>query len=345
MLAKLYCLIKFTHAEELGYTTAMIEIAEQKSLAEQLIPEIRRMLLEISTKAKASDVIKKSLAVLRSFINSIKITVDNNAFGIDIEPEVGAADSGDLELDLTALFISIGKAAKENETGIALILDEVQYLNSNELAALVAAMHKMQQLQLPVVLIGAGLPTLYGILGDAKSYSERLFSFPPIGPLSEDESFRALKNPITSEGESITHEALSKIYEITQGYPYFIQEWGYQSWNIAQDSPIGVQDVIKATQLSEQRLDDNFFKVRFHRLTPKEKQYLRAMASLGADSQRSADIANVMEVKISALGTIRENLIKKGMIYSPKYGYVAFTVPLFDEFMCRAIPSMHSIIE
>ncbi len=332
-------------ADTLGYKTSMIEIAEQKNFAEQLIPEIRRILLELNAKAKAIDVVNRSLRVLRSFINSIKITIDNNTFGIDIEPELGSADSGILELDLTALFVSIGKAAKENHVGIALIFDEVQYLHNNELAALVAAMHKMQQLQLPVVIVGAGLPTLYGILGDAKSYSERLFSFPAIGPLSQKESIDAIQNPIIKEGESITAEALQKIYAITQGYPYFIQEWGYQSWNIAQKSPITEQDVLQATHLAEKRLDENFFQVRFHRLTPKEKRYLRTMAGLGAEPQRSSDIALAMDVKSSALGTIRENLIRKGMIYSPKYGYVAFTVPLFDDFMCRIMANLQDVFE
>lgn len=324
-----------------GYLTAMIEVAEQKTLADQLIPEVRRILFELNDKAKAADIVRKSLGVLRSFINAVKVTVDGNTYGIDIDPEFGSADSGDLEIDLTALFIAIGNAAKENATGIAFILDEVQYLHKNELAALIAAMHKMQQEQLPVVIVGAGLPTLHGLLGSAKSYAERLFNFPQIGPLSEDESIKAIQEPIEQEGAHITPEALEKIFIMTQGYPYFLQEWGYQSWNTATASPIDVLAVEEASQQSEMRLDVNFFKVRFDRLTRKEKEYLRAMAELGPEQQRTSDIAAVLGApKVSSFGSIRDSLIKKGMIYSPEYGHLAFTVPLFDKFMLRTMPQL-----
>lgn len=259
--------------------------------------------------------------------------------GLDIEPERGAADSGDLEIDLPNLFVALGEAAEERKSFIAIFIDEIQYFNQKELGALIMAMHKMQQRQLPLVLLGAGLPTLLGLAGESKSYAERLFSFPDIGALSESDTAKALNEPAKAAGVTFATAALTEIYRLTKGYPYFLQEWGYQSWNHAQQSPITIAFVQKATQTVIQRLDKNFFRVRFDRLIPSEKSFLRAMAELGPDSHRTGDIANVLNSKISNLTPVRAKLIKKGMIYSPAHGELAFTVPLFDEFMIRAIPN------
>jgi hypothetical protein len=225
---------------------------------------------------------------------------------------------------------------------VAIFIDEIQYLKSKELSAIIMAMHKMQQRQLPLALIGAGLPILPGLAGDSKSYAERLFSFPNIGPLAEPEAAKALRDPIVSSGEAINEDAISEIYRLTQGYPYFLQEWGYQSWNYAQTSPISFQTIQETTKLVEQRLDDNFFRVRFNRLTPKEKTYLRAMAELGSEAQRTVNISDMLGTNLATLGPVRASLIKKGMIYSPSHGEMAFTVPLFDKFMLRAIPELTS---
>jgi hypothetical protein len=243
-----------------------------------------------------------------------------------------------LEIDLPNLFVAVAEAAEERHTAVAILIDEIQYLGSPELSALIMAMHKMQQRQLPLVLIGAGLPILPGLAGESKSYAERLFNFPDIGPLSETEAARALCDPIEDAGEAIETTALKEIFRLTQGYPYFLQEWGYQAWNHAESSPITLQVVQETTILVEHRLDENFFRVRFNRLTPREKNYLRAMAELGAGPNRTADIADILNVKITTLGPVRASLIRKGMIYSPAHGDMAFTVPLFDEFMRRTIP-------
>ena len=199
------------------------------------------------------------------------------------------------------------------------------------------AMHKMQQRQLPLVLIGAGLPILPGLAGESKSYAERLFNFPDISPLAEADAVLALREPIENAGESIEPAALGEIYRLTKGYPYFLQEWGYQAWNHATASPITLSDVLASTDVVTRRLDENFFRVRFDRLTPREKKYLRAMAELGRDPYRTGDIADVMGTNIKALGPVRASLIKKGMVYSPSHGDMAFTVPLFDAFMRRAM--------
>jgi hypothetical protein len=258
--------------------------------------------------------------------------------GLDIDPEQGVADSGDLEIDLTQLFVAIGEAAQERSTCVTLLIDEIQYFTQKELGALIMAMHKIQQMQLPLVLVGAGLPILPGLAGESKSYAERLFAFPNVGALSASDAARALQEPARVAGVSFSQAALDEIFRLTKGYPYFIQEWGYQAWNLANASPIEVPVIKNTTMLVTNRLDTNFFRVRFDRLTSSEKNFLRAMAALGAGPYRIGEIAQHLGIKVSSLSPVRSTLLKKGMIYSPSHGDLSFTVPLFDEFMIRAIP-------
>lgn len=326
-----------------GYRTIFIEAHEDKTLALLLVPQLRRLLFELNRLAGAGEKVRRGLAVLKSFISGIRISAEGYEFGLDIDSEQGTADSGDLEIDIPNLFQAVAEAADERSTSIALLIDEIQYLHPPELSALIMAMHKMQQQQLPLVLVGAGLPILPGLAGESKSYAERLFSFPDIGPLSANDSILAIKEPIESAGETIEEAALQAIFHLTKGYPYFLQEWGYQAWNQAERSPITAEIVQVSTNLVEHRLDENFFRVRFNRLTPREKTYLRAMADLGAGPYRTAEIAETLGVKMTSVAPVRANLIKKGMIYSPSHGDMAFTVPLFDEFMKRAIPEFPPI--
>ena len=325
-------------AVESGYRTVAVEAHEDKRLAPLLAPYLRRLLFDLDRVAGAGDKVKRGLAVLRSFIGAIKLTVDDINIGLDIEPEKGAADSGDLEIDLPNLLVAVAEAALERQSAVALLIDEIQYFNSKELGALIMAMHKVQQRQLPMVLLGAGLPILPGLAGDSKSYAERLFSFPDIGALAQPDAAKALQDPAHAVGVEFEPLALDEIFRLTRGYPYFIQEWGYQSWNLAQSSPITFDVVQNATATVVPRLDKNFFRVRYDRLTPGEKNFLRAMAELGPGDHRTSDIADMLGVKVNSLGPVRAKLIKKGMIYSPAHGDMAFTVPLFDEFMVRAIP-------
>lgn len=325
-------------AKGLRYRTILVEAHEKKPLTVLLAPHLRRLLFELDRLAGTGNKVRRGMAVLKSFIGAIRVKVGEIDIGVDIEPEPGAADSGDLEVDLPSLFTALGEAAEERRAAVAILIDEIQYFNPPELSALIMAMHKMQQLQLPMVLIGAGLPILTGLAGESKSYAERLFSFPDIGPLPEPDAFRALHDPIVAAGESIESDALKEIFRITKGYPYFLQEWGYQAWNHAVASPISLQILREASETVMKRLDENFFRVRFDRLTPKEKKYLRAMAELGSGPYRSSDIADKLGATINTLGPVRASLIKKGMVYSPSHGDMAFTVPLFDEFMRRAIP-------
>ncbi len=325
-----------------GYHTILMEAHEKKSLAILLAPHLRRLLYELNRLAGAGDKVRRGLAVLKSFIGAVKVKVDDIEFGLDIDPEIGAADSGDLEIDLSNLFTAVAEAASERGSCVAILIDEIQYFKKKELSALIMAMHKMQQRQLPLVLFGAGLPILPGLAGESKSYAERLFSFPSIGALSESDSSKALQNPVKEYDVIFEDEALKEIFRLTKGYPYFLQEWGYLSWNRSKSSPIDFDVIQNASEAAIQRLDENFFKVRFARLTPGEKRFLRAMAELGPGPYRTGDIANLLEVKITGLGPTRANLIKKGMVFSPSHGNMEFTVPLFDEFMRRAVPEFSS---
>ena len=327
-------------AEQAGYKTILVEAHDSKSLSALLAPPLRKLLLSLDRMSNVSDKARRGLRVLKGFVNGVKLTVGDLEIGLDIEAEAGTADSGDLEADLPELFIAVAEAAQDRKIPVAILLDEIQYLSAKELSALIMAMHKMAQKRLPLVLIGAGLPVLPGLAGESKSYAERLFDFPELGPLLAVDAWHALRDPAQDEGADFTDEALDEIVRLTQGYPYFLQEWGYQSWNHAPHSPIQLADVQRATPRIIERLDANFFRVRFDRLTPREKDYLRALAELGAEPQRSGDIAAVLGVKVQAVAPLRDSLMKKGMIYSPAHGDTAFTVPLFDTFMKRAMPQL-----
>ena len=327
-------------ASRAAYRTVALEAHEEKSLAALLVPPLRALLFDLDRIAGAGDKAKRGLAVLKGFINGVKVSMGGVEVGLDIDPEKGVADSGDLESDLPNLFLAVAEAAEERRIPVALLIDELQYFEPKELSALIMAMHKMQQRQLPMVLLGAGLPILPKLAGESKSYAERLFNFPDIGALSESDAIKALRDPTRAVGVDFDTNALEEIFRLTQGYPYFLQEWGYQSWNRATTSPITLAAVRDATAIVIERLDSNFFRVRFDRLTPGEKRFLRAMAGLGPGARRSGDIAEALGVKIYSLGPARANLIRKGMIYSPAHGDVAFTVPLFDKFMLRAMPEL-----
>lgn len=325
-------------AQAEGYRTILIEAHEGKRLASLLAPHLRRLLFDLDRIKAVGDKVRRGIGVLKSFLGALKVSYGDLEFSLDIEPERGTADSGDLEADLPNLLVAVAEAAEERRVAVAILIDEVQYFTSLELSALIMAMHQMQQRQLPLVLIGAGLPILPGLAGESKSYAERLFNFPNIGPLSEADAVKALRDPVKAVGVEFEDAALKEIFLLTKGYPYFIQEWGYQTWNHASTTPITLQVAQEASTTVRDRLDQNFFRVRFDRLTPREKDYLRAMAELGAGPHRTGDIADALGAKITTLGPVRASLIKKGMIYSPEHGDMAFTVPLFDEFVRRAIP-------
>lgn len=329
-------------ADNDGYRTISIEAHEGKALGVLIAPYLRSLLYDLDRIAGTGNKVKRGFAVLRSFVGALKVTVGEVSIGLDIDPEKGSADSGDLEIDLPNLFVAIGEAAEDRKCAVAIFIDEIQYFKPKELGALIMAMHKVQQLQLPVVLLGAGLPILPGLAGESKSYAERLFSFPNIGALSQVDTAKALQDPAVKAGVVFEDAALVEVYNLTKGYPYFLQEWGYVAWNISTTSPITLQIVRDAKNTVIPRLDENFFRVRFDRLTPSEKNFLRAIAELGPGAHRTGDIAEILKVKVNSLGPVRAKLLNKGMIYSPAHGDIDFTVPLFDSFMRRAIPAFKS---
>lgn len=324
-------------SEARGFIALSIEAPERHSLPALLIPHLRTALLKLDRIAATGDLAKKALRALGGFVNAMKIKYQDIEFGVELGSESGVADSGDLEHDLIDLFTEIGRAAKEKKTAIVLFIDELQYVEEDQFASLITALHKCSQYQLPVALIGAGLPQLVGRAGRAKSYAERLFEYPEIGPLSDAEAKKALEAPAEKENVRFDEEALQEILKQTQAYPYFLQEWGKHSWACADGSPITSDDAKNATELAISDLDASFFRVRFDRLTPAEKKYLRAMAELGPGPHKSGDIAQLMGKKVQSVAPIRATLIGKGMIYSVSHGDNSFTVPLFDGFMKRVM--------
>jgi hypothetical protein len=325
-------------AEAFGVHTIRIEAPEDRSLPALLAPQLRIALLRLSKMASAKDLAVRGLRALAGFAKGLKVKYGDIEVGLDYEGEPGLADNGDLEHDLQELLETSGAAAKAAGTALVIFVDELQYVPEAQLAALITAMHRCAQRRAPVLLVGAGLPQLRGRMGDAKSYAERLFEFPEIGPLSAEAAMLAITKPIEDEGAEITIGAVEKILADTRCYPYFLQEWGQRSWEATDQSPIEVGDVERATTTAVAALDESFFRVRFDRLTPQEKRYLRAMAELGPGPHRSGAIADCLRREVSSLGPMRSSLITKGMIWSPSHGDTAFTVPLFDEFMQRIMP-------
>lgn len=325
-------------AERIGYATCPIEAHEAKPLAALLIPQLRRILLGLDRAEQINTQVKRAIRVFRGFVGALRLKVSDIELGMDIDPEPGIADSGDLEADLPSLFVEIGRAGAARHCAIGLFIDEIQYCKPVELSALIMAMHRTAQEKLPVLLFAAGLPQLVSLFGRSKSYAERQLDFPRIGALDAADARNALEQPAARENVRFERAALDKIHEHTLGYPFFLQEWGYHSWNQAKASPIGVDDVVRATEIAITRLDEGFFRVRFDRLTPREKDYLRAMAEIGPGPHRSGNVAKILNRKTTDLGLLREGLIAKGMIYAPAHGDIAFTVPLFDHFLHRIMP-------
>jgi hypothetical protein len=325
-------------AEGAGIQTVAVEAPEGRSLPAMLAPALRQALLRLSRSEQARAGAQRALRALAGFARALKVKYGDVEVGVDFEPEPGLADNGELEQDLSALLETTGTAAGAARTAVALFVDELQYVAEDQLAALISALHRCAQRRLPVVLVGAGLPQLRGRMGRAKSYAERLFDFPEIGALPRQAAMLAITKPARDQGVTVAEDAVERIVADTRGYPYFLQEWGKHSWDVAAGSPITLDDVVAASSLAIAALDESFFRVRFDRLTPGQRRYLRAMAELGPGPHRSGDIADCLGRKVTALGPTRSQLIDKGMVWSPGHGDTAFTVPLFDEFMRRIMP-------
>ena len=325
-------------AEDRGICTLNVEAPENRSLPAALAPRLRLALLQLSNREKARQLAQRALRGLAGFVKAFQVKYHDIQMGLDLDSEPGLADNGDLEADLPDLLAAAGSAAQADATCLALFIDELQYVKEDELAALVMALHRTAQRQLPVIMFGAGLPQVRGNLGKAKSYAERLFEFPQIGPLSPDDARQAIVKPAEKEGVTVTATALDAIVARTGCYPYFLQEWGKHLWDVAERSPITDASVAVASRQAVAALDASFFLVRFDRLTPSEKHYVRAMAQLGPGPHRSGDIAAELNRTVNSLAPTRSQLIRKGAVWSPSHGDTAFTVPMFDEFMLRIMP-------
>ncbi len=321
------------HAEREGLLVSRVESPEGERLARLLYPEMRKVMRSLSGVEAAKQIATRGLKGLRNFAAIFKIEMAGVEIGI--EPEPGLADTGDLQYDLPDLFVLIGKAAQAAGRGWLLLIDEVQYLSAADLSALIVALHRMAQEGLPVLLVGAGLPQIARLAGEAKSYAERLFHFPAVGALDPASARQAIEKPILEEEASITDEALEAIADRTRGYPFFLQEWASAVWNNAAGPEIGIDDVDRSYRETLSLLDEGFFKVRLDRLTKSETLFVRSMAALGDGPYAMADIAKKMQRTQNSLGPTRANIIAKGMIYSTDHGYLDFTVPLFADFMRR----------
>lgn len=327
-------------AEERGLHCLRLEAPEDRSLPAVLAPALRASLFKMDRVQAAGNKAKKALQALAGFVGALKVKYGDIEVSVGVPPEPGLADSGDLEVDLADLLELVGDAARERDTAAVLFIDELQYVPEQQLAALITALHRCAQKQLPITLVAAGLPQLVGRTGSAKSYAERLFEFPQIGQLDHAAAKLAIVTPAAREQVQFAADALDEILRQTDRYPYFLQEWGNHAWATADRSPVTLEDVREASRLALTDLDASFFRVRFDRLTPLEKRYLRAMAELGPGPHRSGDIAERLGRKVTSLGPTRNALIGKGMIYSPYHGDTAFTVPLFDGFMKRTMPEL-----
>ena len=323
-------------AENKGFSTIRMEAPEGGNLPELLAPELRRTLSSLDLRRAASHHLHRAAGVLANFAKAFKVSVGDFGFGVDVTP--GEGDTGNLEQDLPPLLVATARVAAERGTAVGLFVDEIQYLSSQELAAVIVACHEIAQENLPFLFMGAGLPQVAALAGRAKSYSERLFDYPEIGSLEAEDARAALVKPAEAEGVSFESGAVDEILSAAKNFPYFIQEWGYQVWNAAPSSPVTTDMVRAATPEVVEHLDSNFFRVRFDRLTPLEQKYLRAMAELGPGPHATGRISDTLGVRTASVATVRQRLIAKGMVWSQRHGETAFTVPMFDAFMKRQMP-------
>lgn len=325
-------------ADDKGFRTVRIEAPEGSSLPELLAPELRRTIYALDLRQAANLRLRRAASVLTNFAKAFKVTAGGLELSVDLTP--GEGDTGNLEQDLPRLLVAMAEAAADRHTAVGLFIDEVQYLSPVELAAVIVACHETAQRNLPFLFIGAGLPQVAALAGKAKSYAERLFDSPEIGPLESHDARSALVKPAQAEGVSFDGDAVAEILAAARNFPYFIQEWGFQVWNAAPASPITRGMVRTAGPDVVSHLDNNFFRVRFDRLTPLEQKYLRAMAELGPGPCATGRIADTLGVRTASVATVRQRLINKGMVWSQRHGETSFTVPMFDGFMKRQMPEL-----
>jgi len=317
-------------AENEGCQTVIFEADPTQSLPEIFTVQLQRILLKLDRRKKVGDDIQTTIRLLRSFASAFKVKYGEFEVGLTHETA-----TGELSIDLTDIFVSIGIAARKRETAVLILIDEMQFLSRSDLSALIVALHKTSQQQLPLLFFGAGLPQIAKLSGEAKSYSERLFEFPKVDKLDHESAIQALVKPVEDAGYKYEMEAINHILLKSDRYPFFLQVWGSHIWEIANASPFSLNDALHATERAYHALDQGFFKVRYDRLTERQKQYMEAMAMTSTLPAKSAQVSDYLNISVNQAAPIRDELIKKGIAYSPTRGLVDFTVPGFREFLQR----------
>ena len=316
-----------------------IEATEGIQLPATIALLARKTLLRLSAGRRLAARGHRALGVLRSFQLCWNLP-DGGSVEVTADPIPGRADSGELDDDLADLLLEVAQIAREQQRGVLFTIDEIQYLSKDQLAALIVGLHRISQEQLPLMVVGAGLPSVPALAGAAKSYAERLFRFSDIGSLDEEEARAALTAPAHDEGVEWSPDALALVIEKTEGYPYFLQEFGKQAWDVAQDAASITRAAVEAAvPIAVSELDSGFFRVRTDRATDAERTYVRAMAALGRGPYSSGEVAASLGRTTSQVGPTRDTLIKRGLCYSPRHGRISFTVPMFDQFVLRALGS------
>ena len=324
-------------ANQLGYLHEHIEVSEDGKLPLRLAAALRRILLKLDTRKRVGEAAVRALGMIKAFSLALP---DGTSLNIDVPAVGGLTDSGDLAGDLAGLFEELGKLARAHDTGVLITIDEMHYIPIRTLEPLIIGLHRANQLGLPITVAGAGLPSLPAVAGEAKSYAERLFTFPTIDSLGEHDAAEAVVAPAAAEGVDWASDAVALLFELSRGYPYFIQEFGRQAWNAADEDSnlITRDDVERSVRVAIDELDSGFFQVRAGKTTDQERAYLRTMAELGSGIVLSAEVAKRMRKRTTQLGPVRDSLLKKALCYSPRHNELAFTVPMFDEFMKRWMP-------
>lgn len=326
-------------AQEHGWRSQHLECVEDSDFVKSVAHLARAAILELSMGARLGEMGSRALGVLKAFQLTWEIPGGGTAaMGIDTEPIPGRADSGDLGRDLTDLLREVGQLAKSKDTGVVFTLDEIQYIPAAHLTHLLLGLHEISQLRLPMMVAGAGLPSVHSLLGEARTYAERLFTFVSMGSLSRETASDALARPAAREGVHWESAALDRVFEATAGYPYFLQEFGKQAWRVAEGPDrITGADVLRAVPLVTEELDDGFFSVRVGRTTKAERAYLAAMASLGGGPYRSSEVARAQRRTTQQVSAVRDALIRRGLCYASEHDVIDFTVPMFDDFVRRRV--------
>ena len=321
--------------------TGKLEARPDQSIRRPIAGALHMAVRELAPRHRAPDRIDEFLGVLKAFAAKDSRAAKGSAWtqlGIDVPAVRGRADSGDLEVDLTELFADAASVAGDLGVGIALFVDEMQDVPAADISALCAACHELSQSNGPLIVVGAGLPHLPSVLSASRSYSERLFRYVAIDRLDRQSADVALLVPAQREGADFEAAALAELYVAADGYPYFVQAYGKVTWDVAAASPVTAHDVKVAGPIAASELAIGFFGSRYERATPAEREYMRAMAMLGDEPVPTAQVAEELGRKPSSVSPARDNLIKKGLIYSSERGLIAFTVPHFGRFL-RAQPA------